>query len=474
MKLKVILITLIALVVLAVAALFIGRNMVIGYLTPEFLTEQIESRWNCRAKIDSVESSVLGTSTVKITGLTLFPREDTARMVARAPIHAETVDLEVKTADLIARRLRINHLELSGVSVNSKVSRDGKSSLAELFQPVDDAPVDTVTASEVTAAPVPVAIPEAAASDVIVVKPVDLGIETEDAAMDVGDLPVALLADRFELKDANVNVFLESSSSTVSIDNFSIAFTEIDVNPRDLNAHNRAKFQFGGDLKVVDSDTTDLLTAHVDGLGDIKPFNAATGTLDPAWAVDLTISKGAQMNTFPVLEKIREMLGKIDTAGIDLSNLTLRGELMADAKTQITQYQGKYRFDQPLILQLPDTGLAVKEKSWVDTATNQHMIKGSLILSPETTKAVEKMVDQYLAKKTKGFRINGLKDIVLSPVKRGDTIILDVISQGDMSDPKADIATPFGNLSEMIGGSKDAIDDLEKVGKSLLDSLLGK
>ena len=123
MKLKVILITLIALVVLAVAALFIGRNMVIGYLTPEFLTEQIESRWNCRAKIDSVESSVLGTSTVKITGLTLFPREDTARMVARAPIHAETVDLEVKTADLIARRLRINHLELSGVSVNSKVSR---------------------------------------------------------------------------------------------------------------------------------------------------------------------------------------------------------------------------------------------------------------------------------------------------------------------------------------------------------------
>ncbi len=473
MKLKPILITLAVLAVLAVAGIFIGRQVLIGYLTPEFLTEQIESRWNCRAEIESVDSSLLGTSKVTISGLALYPRDDPAGTPETAPIYAESAELAVLTKDLVMRKLNIKHLELSGVTIRSKVARDGGSTVAELFKPLDD--VATAPSAEVTTGSVESQTQPANEGDLVVKVPDLSGESTEEGedSFDAGQLPLALIADRVEIKDLAFEGFLEASGATIYISDAAVAFTDIDVNPRNLNGHNRANFQFGGDLKVVGADKADLATAHIGGLGNLRPFDAATGQMDPAWAVDLTISKGAKLNTFPVLEKMREMLEEIDTAGIDLSNLELRGELMADAQTRIEQVQGKYLFAKPLVIQLPDTGLAVKDKSWLDTGTNLHRIEGSVILSEAMTQNVEKMVDQYLAKKMRGFRINGLQDMVLAPVKKGNRIVLDVVSEGDMSKPKADIVTPFGNLSEVIGGGKDTVDSLEKVGKDLLKGLLG-
>lgn len=471
MKLKPILITLGALVVLALVGLLVGRQILIGYLTPEFLTEQIESRWNCRAKIESVESSLLGTSKVTINGLTLFPKNETGAVKGAPPVVVGKVYLEVSTGDLIRRQLKILHLELSDVALRSSVSRNGESSLAKLFESIDDEKAKPAVTKPASAKP--------KTEDVVVVTTPDLSGKskaTDDEDFAADDLPLALVADRVEVKNGTVEVFLESSKATVVINNFDVAFTAIDVNPRLLDSHNSSEFQFGGDLKVIGADKADIVTAHIGGQGNLRPFNAATGQIDPAWAVNLTLAKGATLNTFPILDKMHEMLKKVDTAGIDLSKMELRGELMADATTEIHQAQGKYMVKQPLLIQLPDVGLAIKRDSWVDTGTNLHKIEGAVIFSEKTTQEVEKMVDTYLAKKMKGFRIPGLnpKDIVLGPVKKNGRIMLDVISEGDMSKPQADIKTPFGNLSKMIGSGKGAVDSLEKNLKSLRDSLFGK
>ena len=86
------------------------------------------------------------------------------------------------------------------------------------------------------------------------------------------------------------------------------------------------------------------------------------------------------------------------------------------------------------------------------------------------------MVDAYLAEKSKGIRIPGLnpKDILLSQMRdENDLIRLKVVSEGDLSDPKADILTPIGKLSERVQDGKDAVDSIEKNLKSIRDSLFG-
>ena len=373
MKLKkIILISLAVLVVFGLGGLLIGRQILVGYLTPEFLTEKIESQWNCRAKIESVDASLLGTSKVTVKGLALYPDDDSELNPANALIVAETVDLEISTGDLIRRRLKIHHLELSDVKLRSTVSKEGESSLAAIFESTKD--TSKAETGEVT-------------SDVVVVTSPDLSGNGNGEKGDFAaeDLPLALMADRVEVKNGSIEFLLESSGATVFIDQFQVAFTEIDVNPRLLDSHNNSKFQFGGDLKVIAEDKSDLVTAHIGGVGNMRPFDAATQEIDPAWAVNLTLSKGAKLNTFPILEKLHAMLGEIDTAGIDLGNLALRGELMADATTEIHQVKGKYLVRQPLKIYLPDTILEVDRDSWIDSLTNQHKMEGAVTLSEKNS-----------------------------------------------------------------------------------------
>ncbi|NNE90193.1 MAG: hypothetical protein HKN23_00955, partial [Verrucomicrobiales bacterium] len=432
---KVLAIILVALVVVGVIGLFAGRQMLTGYLTPEFLVEQIESRWNCRAKVDSVESEILGTSVVKVSGLRLAPRNATDAELENAPLFAETVELQVKTADLIARRLRVEHLEVSNVTANTLIDREGESSLSKMFEPLEKEVRDpTATYKEDT--------------EVKIDLSASLNLDGDEDDPAAKNLPLSLVADRFELKNGTVEAIIEASGARVQIENFDVAFTDIDVNPRHLNSHNRANFQFGGDLTVVSGDpkSGDLATAHVNGQGQMRPFNPTTGEVDPAYQIDLIISEGAQLNTFPILEKLQTMVKEMDTPGVSLDRLELRGELVSDAKTRIVQADGKYMVTEPLVLQLPDVGLAIKNESWIDTSTNQHDLKGSLILSETFSAEVETMVEAYLKANPQEIKIGGvkigevkldkMKDVILAPVKKNNRIVLDVVSLGDMSDPK--------------------------------------
>ena len=65
-------------------------------------------------------------------------------------------------------------------------------------------------------------------------------------------------------------------------------------------------------------------------------------------------------------------------------------------------------------------------------------------------------------------------DISPIPKPEDGRIAFDFVSQGDLGNPKVDILTPFGNLTDLIDSSKETLKTLKEVGKSLLKGLFGK
>ncbi|MCB1086652.1 MAG: hypothetical protein KDM63_06375 [Verrucomicrobiae bacterium] len=460
------LISFLTLLALAVVAIVVGKKVLVGYLTPDFLVRQIERQWNCRAQVDDLKVTLLGTASVELTGVTLVPRDDFAKEgkpltdrppldVATAPLRCDTVLLELRPAELIRRELNIRQLVVSGLSVSTSVNHEGDAAIERLFDRPDEAAVPVLPVAQMAVS----------------------GEEPETADAPKSQ-PFATVADRIDVKDGKAEFLIEASGTTIRLEAFQLSLTEIDVNPANIGAHNRAAFQFGGDLVVIPpadrNGDGEYLRGHVSGQGEVNPFDPETAKMNPAWASDLTLHQGAQINTFPVIARLQDLLKDVDTAGVDLSDLNIRGTLLADAKTRVSHANGRYLIEKPLELPLPDTTLMIQDGSWLHTGTNQHAMQGRVIASEALTQKIEGKVDAYLKKKAKGFPTESLRNMVLGPVIQDGKLTIQFTSQGDLAKPKADIVTPFGNLSEVIDTGKATLKTLEEAGKSLLKGLFGK
>ncbi len=467
MKRKILLSIGVVIALLVVGGL-VARQVLIGYLTPDFLVSQIEQRWNCRAQIDSVRVSFSSTATVELVGVALVPRDDFADqgtpLADREPLpergpalRSDRVFLEIQPGELVSRQLNIQQLLLEGLEVSTTIQEDGGTTLKPLF--------------ETPRTRAKVANPESG----------DQSVSVGEGESEAGG-EIATVANKLEIKDGTVNLRVESSGADIRLEEFSLALTEIDVNPRDLAAHNRATAQFSGNLVVLppakDEGTSgvaaaEYLRARVSGLGRIQPFQVDTGELDPVWSADLTVHQGAEIDTFPLIERLRALLDGVDTGGVSLDDLHLRGTLLADATTEIGHAGGKYLMKQPLELQLPDTTLRVEKGSWMHAGTNEHKMRGLLTASEPLTRQIEGKVDAYLQQKAGNFASGNLRGLLLSPLMRDGRLVIEISSEGDLSEPTVDLVTPLGNLSDIIGTGKTTIKSLEDVGKGLLKNVLG-
>ena len=297
----------------------------------------------------------------------------------------------------------------------------------------------------------------------------------EEASFNVAEMPFVTVADNVQIRDGALIATIEASGTQVILENLQLSISKIDVDPGNLAEHNEASFGIESDLLVSKVEAgEEHLRAKISGNGVLHPFDVPTGAIDPVWSTEIVLHQGATLNTIPILENLREKLDKIDTAGVDLSDLHVRGELQSDAVARISHRKGKYTFETPLELQLPDADLVVHEGSWLNTGPNTHEIRGAVKVSEAFTGQIKEKVDRYLEKKAGNFASESLRELVLSPVLQDGRVVLEVVSQGDLSRPKVDIVTAFGNLTDVIKSGKDSLKMLEEAGKSLLKGLFGK
>lgn len=454
---KKLLIALSIVLVLVIGAVFAARHFALSYLTPDFVVRTIEARWNCRAEVDSVDIRVGPSTTIEIKQLALAPRDDFANAgtplderpkLDSAAVRIAMVKLEARPGDLLKRRLKVEHLLIDKAEVVTELGEDGGASVDSLFETLEsDAGEEVVTPS-------------------VAVESETAGEEEEEAEFVAGDMKISTAAALVELRDSSMTIAMRKSGAVAHLSDLSIAFKDIDLDPENLHSHNSANFEFGGSLAIdgeLDGKPERYLQLKVSGSGSIAPFNSDTGALEPAWSSTLVLHQGSRVETFPLVEKLQKELADIDTSGVDLSEFNLRGELTADTSTRLAHRQGRFTLEQPLPLSFPDTIITLDAGSWADSGTNQHEVNGVVAASDELTAKVVAELDQYLAKKTKGLVSGGFSETILGPVMTDGKIAIGFISVGDLSDPKADIVTPFGKLTEL----KDTLDGLKDAFKGL-------
>ena len=463
-----------AVALLAVVALFAVRHFALGYLTPDFVARSLEARWNCRVEIGDVNISPGGKTTIEISDVAFAPRDkfaDEAVPLEERPklegalIRIASMKLDVRPGDLMKRHLGIEHLVIQGADVDTEINLDGKASVDALFEKPG-----TVAPSEATA--------EDEALTLTVVA--DEGKETELVDAETGDgdfvasdMKISTAAGLVELRDSRISIRLARSGARVLVENLQMFFKDIDVDPNQLAGHNSANFEFNGIVAIEGEDSKTgqplrFVNLKLDGGGSVAPFNVDTGAIEPAWSSEVVMRQGSEVKSFPLVEELQSKLADIDTGGVDFSDVQVHGVLARDSGTRLAHRQGRYTLEQPLTLDLPDVSFTFDAASWADAASNEHKLNGVVVASKELTDKVVKGVDEYVSKKTGGL-LGGMSQIVLEPVMDNGRITLKIVSEGDMSEPKVDLVTGFGKLSDL----KEVGDGLKDLGKGLLKGLLG-
>ncbi len=477
--------------------LLVARHLAIGFLTPDYLVQEIEKRWTCRAEVEDLKVSLWGKTGLELKGVRLGPVDEYVQkgtaLKDRPPmehveVSADLALIEVEVKDLLQRRISINHLLVKDVMIETRIRRNGQSSVQDLFQPPTAVKSEQVVEAEPKKESAAKSKPKPKAEekgDMIVVSiggneiemPVkdSSGEKSDQKEFSAEDLQVSAFADNVEIQNAQIIAKLESGSSVITLSNLKLKLSQIEIDPDDLLKHNHAAFSFSGDLAVESSKTNNKqLSVSLNGDGEVQPFDPSSGRLDPRWVSNLTVKKGSAINTFPMIDKLKKLLSGVDTAGVNLEDLHINGELKQDASTRIAGHAGRLELMKNLALPLKDTDFVFVAGSWLDSGANQHHLRGSVVASDELTAKLSGKVDKYLKKKAKNFYSDSLKDLVLQPAMKDGHIAFDFVSKGSMGDPKVDILTPFGNLSDLLDQGKETIETLKEVGKSLLKGLFGK
>ncbi len=445
--------------ILAVGGLLAGKFLG-GYLTPDLLVRQIESEFGCRAEIDSVDVSLMGAAHVTISGASLGPRdkyvEDKTPLAERLPmekrdIRVKSASLQVKLMDLIKKRLYVDHLTLDGIDVRVRLRKDGSSNIDDLFSQVGKGKLGSDE------------------------KPSKEAKEEFDAET----IPMAVKASRVEVINSRFALDVEASGARVVLQNAGFGFSDIDIDPENLASHNQAKFQFSGNISMGgrDEKAPRIFEAKLSGAGEIQPFDPVTAKWDPGWKSTIVLARGSKLDTVPILSKMRAALASVNQFGLDLSGLLINGELAEDARTEISHKRGRYQFEQPLLLDFVNTKIDLHAGSWLNAATNQHEIRGAVTASEQFTKEIQTKVDAYLSKQVSAKLSGTLVQTLFLPITKDGRVHLEVVSSGDLSNPRADIVTPvgtIGNIGDLLKQSGSTGDDLLKVGKGLLDGFFKK
>jgi len=363
-------------------------------------------------------------------------------------IASDSVVLDITTADLLAKRLNIQQLLVGDTQIRGKVARNGKSDLEAMF----DSPAAAGPTGEIDALP---SLREAAEQT---------SAEAKEVNPAASGIALTTVADRIQLSRADISLLFEASDARIDLKDLKISLSELSIDPRGDGMNNTAAFAFASDLLVGNAALSEeFFVSHISGNGNMLSLDVSTGTVNPSLDLNLTVHQGARINTFPVVAKIKDLLSQIEVEGVDLGDIQLGGELLADASTRLQSVDSKITFLEPLPLELSDLSLEVNERSWINTATNTHKLKGTIIASEKLTAEVESRLKIYLKEKAGGFYNDTLADVVLSPVKRDGRLAFDFSSTGDMRDPDADVVTPFGNLGDMMESGKKTLNEIKGV-----------
>jgi hypothetical protein len=466
-------------VLLAVAAPLGGVWWLRRYVNQERLTLETEKNINARVQLDEVNLSILSwPPSLHLSGIKIGPRDQYAGtpIAARPPMQHAPVNIEMAYLELVPEGLWHRHfyprvLRIIGLDVTETVSPQDGSSLQKLFQPPPEKLAQMqqeevpraipVQSPPVAAVPSPGAPAPALTAPPVSEQPAPPPPEPSAERLSLQEISIEQA--HFRITNQGVD-----SQFKADISDFSLALTEIDIDPEDLTAHNRLHVRLAAKAVVdgvakIGGQTRQVrfadMTLH--GEGDVNPVDPATRMWSPAADLNLIIDRGSSIGgNMTIGETAGQHLDKLMKYGIDLSAVRIGGMLAQDVHAHILYRQQSMRFLEDTQFALPDYEYTIKRDSWMDFAKDQQ----GMLTRLSCGDAMKQSLMQGIA--SRGINRTLSKLIVEGLSDSRGRLTFDLTITGSLSHPevKPDIQV---KLESLLGN------DIEDKAKDLINTFKG-
>lgn len=437
-------------------------------ITPESVVALIEGEKNCRVEVMSCHVSILDQpASITLKGVTFTPRDafaDNATPLANRPkvdpgttaILCPSVVLKVRLWDLLVRKLQVNELELQEPEVRFSIKPGGGNTLKPILAPLKKKMDTSGGADPAPKTPKPKSGSGGSGDSGVP------GAPPGKKKFHVSQLPLQSTLKLAHLNGGTLKMFVEKSGAVIEVKVHDFSFSDINVNPYDLDSGNTATMHLDCTIAVDDpAENLRYTELHVGIDGGIIPFEPDTGFLNPDMKYDVVFKKGTYVQSVPFMEKLGNSVKELKEIGLKLDELGQKETLSEDQQARVGYRDDTIRLIDPLVLPFDNYQLTLSKYSWIQTAKSEHKFGGNVLISNElTTKALDE-VERVVRGKI-GGDVAAVARKLVDPILTENQISLDFRSEGSLGKPKLKIDNPISSI-------KDA---LREQGKSLLDRTL--
>lgn len=260
------------------------------------------------------------------------------------------------------------------------------------------------------------------------------------------------------IKNALIN-FMLKKGRMLKFTNCDLIFDHINVHPLKLEEHNSLKLNFQFNLHIINNEAVEISQFLFLYNGNINPFVASTGYIDPEVVYNIKVKKGSYVLTRVLLNMLSDIFTTLARMGIRLDD-TPKQRLQRSSILYIQYDQGKIILQDDLILYATDFDLELKRGSWVRFHDYEHFFDGALIFyKKETSNIVEEFDDNLKTVKIKNVEIRN-RERLLNIFTNKNRLKFPFISRGDITEPNVDADL---NLDIGVPSVMDVISELSKV-----------
>ncbi len=417
----------------ALAIILLALTIVIKSISfPDLIVKQVETMFNVRASIDKFTLRFFPALRVSLIEVTFYPRDSVAdqgipladrkKPAQKKIIQIPKIDLSIKIYELLTqKKIIVKQFLFIEPIIDIRLSKKGNLNFLPMLSTpkiVNDQP-----------------------------NPNYKSISKEKTPpFDIRNLPIAGLVERMGFERATINFLLELTGNTIKITNLNLILKDIDLDPNNLVDHNSAHLNF--DLKCAVFARDKKRTAEINLLssGDIVPFSAKNGQINPEITYQITILRDSYVSGYGIFDQLVRFTDDLRNFGMKLENfqsLKQKFQLTHDSTLRARFANSKIQTLSDMRLSNEQINLSLFKKSYIHLTTLTQNLSGQFeVLNNSDTQSIFHSFDQKLVEASKVSlpevqKIRGQYFDSITTINNGkEGIAIRFLATGTISNPK--------------------------------------
>ncbi|MEM7179806.1 MAG: AsmA family protein [Spirochaetota bacterium] len=433
-----------------------GLYFLSSLVTENFLVQQIESTFNCRAEIRKVNLSLFSIfSSLVVEDIKLAPRDLVAdkgtALKDREPIKdyqigIKKIELQLSLLPLLEKRFELKKFLIHEPEVSMVLYKNGDNNLASLLQ-----------TPKVVDGKLNPALEEKQKSSSDKEKETDpSGKESDkdkEEKFSIKKLPLSAKLERIGISKGTVRVLVEETSQKLLLANWTIMISFIDINPQDLKNHNSVDLSssFALSVKGKSGESAKILFGTE---GKVVPFTVETGYVNPVVNYNAYLKKGTYIAASTIADALKSQIPLFQELKMAPKSLEQEVTLQKDVHFKMQYSHGTITLKEKVELPFGAYDFRFQAESWLQITNNAHFFNSAIVFSKDESQKVTTAVDAFIAKNAKDPNIDkkAIRDKLLATVVKDARLFLEFKSKGNLASPDLELLSNIPSFSELLQG----------------------